>query len=244
MGIVNLTPDSFFPDSRATSVDDAIERIKRWVEKGAAFIDLGAVSTRPGAEDVSQEEEWRRLEPVLSAIAKNPDVIGKAMISIDTTRAEIVRRAHAVIGRFLVNDISAGEDDPEMLKMVGRLGLPYVAMHKRGTPKTMDSLVDYGDIVDDVIDYFKTFSKKAELANIKEWYLDPGFGFAKTKQQNLELLDRLEELKVVGVPILVGIADKRFTFDEQGKSHSSELEAKAIKLGADIIRCHQQPKTE
>lgn len=250
MGIVNLTPDSFYEGSRARSVKDALARIRQWVDDGASYVDLGAVSTRPGAADVSLEEEWARLEPVLEAWAacikgnlcqsRNHKSGGsKLTLSIDTTRAEIVRRAYAIIGPFLVNDISAGEDDPDMLTTVAELGLPYVAMHKRGNPRTMDSMNEYDDVVEDVKRYFRAFAAKTEALGIKEWILDPGFGFAKDNEQNRKLFDHLEEFKEFGRPILVGVADKRFTKDDNGVSHSREYELRAIRMGADIIRTHE-----
>lgn len=235
MGIVNLTPDSFFEQSRAAGVDDALARIRGWIDAGASYVDLGAVSTRPGAEDVSLDEEWARLVPVLKSLEGH---LPGTHLSIDTTRAEIVRRAYALIGPFLVNDISAGEDDPEMLPVVAELGLPYVAMHKRGNPRTMDAMVEYADVVEDVKAYFREFARKAEFYGIREWILDPGFGFAKNNEQNRALFERLEEFKEFGRPILVGVADKRFTKDENGVSHSREYELRAIGMGADIIRTH------
>lgn len=218
MGIINLTPDSFFEPSRFNmSV----------LESGADIIDIGAISTRPGAADVSLEEEWRRLEPVLKGLDS------RLRISIDTTRAEIVRRVYDTIGDFMVNDISAGEDDPEMLATVGSLGLEYVAMHKRGNPRTMDAMCEYGNIVDDLVDYFRQFETRAGEAGIREWILDPGFGFAKTVEQNLTLLRGLEAFKQFGRPILIGIADKRFT---QGRTEDYHLEG--LQHGADILRVH------
>lgn len=233
MAIVNLTPDSFYEPSRVWSdtADAALTRIRQLLDDGADIIDLGAVSTRPGAADVPVEEEWRRLEKVLTELAAEP--VGGSL-SIDTTSAEIVRRAHGVIGEFIVNDISAGEDDPEMLPTVAELGLPYIAMHKRGNPRSMDSLCEYPDgIMAELLRYFEAFSAKAEALGIREWILDPGLGFAKTEAQNWEILEKLEELKVFGRPILIGAADKRFTRGNTAAAH--EL---AIAHGADILRVH------
>lgn len=230
MAIVNLTPDSFYEPSRVWSdtADAAVARIRQLLDDGADIIDLGAVSTRPGAADVPVEEEWRRLEPVLTALSELP------LFSIDTTSAEIVRRAYGVLGEFIVNDISAGEDDPEMLPTVAELGLPYIAMHKRGNPRSMDSLVEYPDgIMAELLRYFEAFSAKAEALGIHDWILDPGLGFAKTIEQNWEILEHLEELKVFGRPILIGAADKRFTRGNTAAAH--EL---AIAHGADILRVH------
>lgn len=226
MGIINLTPDSFFPDSRC-SVQDAAARIARMLDDGADIIDIGAISTRPGAGDVGTEEEWRRLSPVLP-------MLEGVRFSVDTTSAEIVRRVFREAGPFIVNDISAGEDDPEMLPAVAGLGLEYVAMHKRGNPRTMDSLCSYPrGVVAELAGYFQNFADRAEALEIRNWVLDPGFGFAKTEEQNLELLERLGEFKTLGRPILVGIADKRFTHGDTEKYHRI-----ALQNGADILRVH------
>lgn len=226
MGIINLTPDSFFPDSRC-SVQDAAARIARMLDDGADIIDIGAVSTRPGAGDVGTEEEWRRLSPVLP-------MLEGVRFSVDTTSAEIVRRVFREAGPFIVNDISAGWDDPEMLPAVAGLGLEYVAMHKRGNPRTMDSLCSYPrGVVAELAGYFQNFADRAEALGIRNWVLDPGFGFAKTEEQNLELLERLGEFKTLGRPILVGIADKRFTHGDTEKYHRI-----ALQNGADILRVH------
>ena len=242
MGIVNLTPDSFWAPSRSEA-PDARERIMQMVSDGASIIDLGAVSTRPGAPDVSEEEEWKRLEPVLLDLGKGlPELSERGVrLSVDTFRSGIVRRVFDAVGPFIVNDISAGEDDPMMLETVAGLHLDYIAMHKRGNPRSMDSLTDYsaysenGDsgVVAAVKAYFEEFSARAEKAGIRRWILDPGFGFAKTNGQNMELLERLPEFKVFRRPVLVGIADKRFTM-----GRTPELQALAVRNGADILRVH------
>ena len=222
MGIINLTPDSFFPGSRYNySVLDS----------RAEIIDIGAVSTRPGAEDVELEEEWRRIEPFLTMWKeRKPDKV----LSVDTTRAEIVRRVYDNIGNFIVNDISAGEDDPEMLETVGCLGLTYVAMHKKGNPRTMDAMADADKpIMDMLCEYFELFALKAKDFGIEDWILDPGLGFAKTEQQNVEIIEKLDVLKKFGRPILIGAADKRFTHGDTEKYHLLALER-----GADILRVH------
>ena len=208
MGVVNLTPDSFRAETRAMSPAAVRRRVKALLERGCSIIDFGAVSTRPGAADVPIEEEWARLEPVISSTER----MGIPSISVDTTSAEIVRRTYGRIGRFIVNDISAGEDDPAMLPTVAELGLPYIAMHKRGNPRSMDALTDYPQgVVKAVDEYFEQFAEKAEKLGIKEWILDPGFGFAKTAEQNWDLLENLPAFRHFCRPILVGVADKRFT---------------------------------
>ena len=237
MGVVNLTPDSFWAPSRS-SIDNSIPRIASMVADGADMIDLGAVSTRPGASDVSVEEEWRRLEPTLKSLADRAVVeqygLAGVEFSIDTTSSEIVRRAFDTFGRFIVNDISAGEDDPEMLGTVASLGLPYVAMHKRGNPRTMDSKCEYpSGVIATLKDYFVDFSRKASEIGVNDWILDPGLGFAKTEAQNWEILENLEAFAEIGKPILIGAADKRFTHGDTEKANRL-----AISHGADILRVH------
>ena len=227
MAIVNLTPDSFHAPSRVAA-EQAGARIRTLCAQGADIIDLGAVSTRPGAAEVPLEEEWRRLAPVLRAWD------APALLSVDTTRAEIVRRVYDCVGPFLVNDISAGEDDPDMLATVGRLGLPFVAMHKRGGPRTMDALCDYPEgVVPALVAYFSDFARRAEEHGIAEWVLDPGLGFAKTAEQNWEILEKLDWLRGFDRPILIGAADKRFTGGDTEKAHRL-----ALAHGADILRVH------
>jgi dihydropteroate synthase len=230
MGILNLNGDSFYAPSRYNFPV---------LDEGPDILDIGAVSTRPGAADVSAAEEWARLKPVLRTLD------GGVAVSVDTTRAEIVERACDLLGRpVIVNDISAGEDDPDMLPAVGRLGLEYVAMHKRGTPATMQSMCEYGDVVSDLVDYFRAFAVKASEHGISDWVLDPGFGFAKTVEQNYRLLYSLEDFAVLGRPVLVGISRKSFIYRVLGKGPEDVLTATqvlhmaALERGADILRVH------
>ena len=204
MGIINLTPDSFYEPSR---YDFSI------LDSDADMVDIGAVSTRPGASEVPLEEEWRRLEPFLRTLRTGKE------ISIDTTRSEIVRRAYGIVGPFIVNDISSGEDDPRMLDTVASLGLKYVAMCRESDP----------------FSYFEQHRFDG-----LDWILDPGFGFNKDSEQNVAILSRLEELKVYGRPLLVGVADKRFTRVYPGGTEAVHLEALA--KGADILRVHDVKK--
>ena len=241
MGIVNLTDDSYFAQSRCGTVDQAVVRVGKMLDEGAAIIDIGACSTRPGSLPVGPEEEWRLLEPVLKAVkAAYPDV----HLSIDTYWSEIVGRTYNLIGDFIVNDISAGEDDPQMLPLVGRLGLAYVAMHKRGTPEVMQSLTDYSDVVAEVLSFFKCFAEKAFQNGISDWILDPGFGFAKTALQNYEMLARLDEFKAIGHPLLVGVSRKSMVYKyfnispEESLPATQALHLRALQLGADILRVH------
>lgn len=247
MGVVNVNDDSYFADSRCPDVASALEKIRKMLQEGADIIDIGACSTRPGAEIVGPEEEWRRLEPVLTAVkAAFPGVV----LSIDTFWSDVVRNAYNLLGSFIVNDISAGEDDPRMLQTVGDLGLEYVAMHKRGNPKTMQELTDYKSVTEEVIGYFAEFSRKAEENGVRKWVLDPGFGFAKTVEQNYRMLRELDRFKEVlradgTVPrILVGVSRKSMIYKHFDISPAEALPAtqvlhfEALTKGADILRVH------
>lgn len=247
MGIVNLTEDSYFAQSRCTDVDAALCRIASMVEEGADIIDIGACSTRPGAVQIGADAEWERLEPVLKAVR---ETFPHITLSIDTIWASVVERAHALIGEFIVNDISAGEDDPQMLPAVGRLGLPYIAMHKRGNPDEMQLMTCYDDVVEDVFDYFMDFSSRAESCGISGWILDPGFGFAKTVEQNYQLLSGISRFKDIkhndgeAVRILVGISRKSMIYrylditPEDALPATQVLHLAALQGGADILRVH------
>lgn len=243
MGIVNLTDDSYFSASRCASPSQAVALASRLVDEGASILDFGACSTRPGAEAVGAEEEWRRLRPALEAVRKEfPDV----RISVDTYWSDVVRRAYDAIGDFIVNDISAGEDDPQMLPLVGRLGLTYVAMHKRGTPKTMQSMTDYEDVTSEVADYFSDFSDRAGQSGVRDWILDPGFGFAKTLEQNYQLMRDLSRFKASfpSRKLLVGVSRKSMVYrllgitPEESLPATQVLHLHALQNGADILRVH------
>ena len=241
MGIVNLTDDSYYAESRCSDAEAAMSRIRTLVEQGASIIDLGACSTRPGSHPVGARQEWERLSPVLQLVRRE---FPQLRISIDTYWSEIVSRAYDLIGDFIVNDISAGEDDPHMLSVAGSLGLTYVAMHKRGTPENMTSLTDYKDVVSDIVEYFDGFAEKALQNGINDWILDPGFGFAKTLEQNYRLLSQLEKFKSLDRPILVGVSRKSMIYKclnispEEALSATQVLHYRALCSGADILRVH------
>lgn len=247
MGIVNLTDDSYFADSRCTDVQTALDRIARLVDEGADIIDIGACSTRPGSLPVGADEEWNRLRPVLSA-AK--DMFQNVTFSIDTYWASVVEKTYDMLGPFIVNDISAGEADPQMLRTVGQLGLKYVAMHMRGTPENMQMLTDYHNVVEDLIGYFRNFALKADKNGIKDWILDPGLGFAKTVEQNYSILRSLASFKRVakadGTPpdLLVGVSRKSMIYKYLGITPDEALPATqvlhlaALQQGTDLLRVH------
>ena len=251
MGIVNITPDSFYSGSRNMApdgkilIDKVVERVADMIEKGAGYIDVGACSTRPGSESVDAENEWKRLKAVLRPIR---EVVPPGVkISIDTFRRDIIARTLDEIGEVTVNDISAGEDDPMMLGEVAANSLEYIAMHKKGIPSDMQSKCDYGNgVTAAVMDYFREFALKADRLGIRNWILDPGFGFAKTVEQNYELLDHLAEFQAFGRPVLVGISRKSMIYKPLGLTpeapevltRTTELHRRAIAAGASILRVH------
>lgn len=244
MGIVNLTDDSYFAPSRisvAEGTESLTDRVRTMIREGAGIIDIGACSTRPGAAPVGAAEEWSRLAPALKALREE---FPETEISVDTVHAEVAERAYGLIGNFTVNDISAGEADGRMLPLVGRLGLRYAAMHMRGTPETMQSLAHYDDAVSEIMAYFRSFSAKAEENGIGDWILDPGFGFAKTLEQNYEILSSLETFRSFGRPVLAGISRKSMVYGllgitpEEALPATQVLHLKALENGADILRVH------
>lgn len=236
LGILNLTPDSFYAPSR-TAPGDVVSVARGMLADGAWGVDLGAVSTRPGSTPVTLEEEWARLRPALEALRD----LG-CVLSVDTFRSEIVSRVYDTVGQFIVNDITAGAYDPGMLPMVGRLGLPYIAMHMHGNPYAPSETP--GDIVEDELAYFQDFSLRASSAGISQWYLDPGFGFSKTLDQNWELLNQLSELQCFGRPVLVGISRKSMLWKRFGITPEEALPATsaahmiALQQGASVLRVH------
>jgi dihydropteroate synthase len=260
MGILNINNESFYSRSRHTALEDVDATLYKMVEDGADIIDIGACSTRPGSTPVSLEQEWEYLKEPLELIAgkylhsgEHRELSGrKVQISIDTFRSEIVRRAYGLLGDFIVNDISAGEDDPLMLSTVGELGLPYIAMHKRGTPSTMQQMTDYPQgVVNAVVEYFREFEQRAAKYGIKEYVMDPGFGFAKNLEQNYllfkampQLVDEIEEYAGKKRKLLVGISRKGMIWKPLGITPdealcgTAALNLQALLLGADILRVH------
>ena len=241
IGIINLNDDSFYRHSRVENEQSFRSRVEEMAAGGADIIDIGACSSRPGSVYPGPDEEWKRLQPALKVIARHFD--GHSF-SVDTFSSRIVRRVYDAIGPFMVNDITAGQADADMLATVAALGLPYVAMHSRGNGLTMDSLCDYGDVVEDVKAYFREFGRKAAVAGLENWILDPGFGFAKTVGQNLEMLARLHEFRELGRPLYVGISRKRMVWEPLGLSpedclsQTLVLQGQAALQGADYLRVH------
>lgn len=241
MTIVNVTPDSFYDGSRTFTEEEIERRVAQAIAEGADMLDVGGYSSRPNADEVSVEEECARVCRAMKIIRR---VCPEVAVSIDTFRAEVVRRVVVDWGDCIVNDISAGEADSQMIPTVARLGLPYIAMHMRGTPATMQSMTDYSDVVEEVRSYFVCKLDELHSAGITDVVIDPGFGFAKTLEQNYALMDGLHRLSDLGVPILVGISRKSMIYKLLGcapaeaLNGTTALHLEALRQGAKILRVH------
>ena len=241
MGILNVTPDSFFADSRCNECNKITHRIHTIVEEGADIIDIGGYSSRPGAFDISPNEEYKRLSEGLSIIKRYyPDII----VSVDTFRADIAKRCVKDWNVDIINDISGGTLDEQMFDTVAELQVPYILMHMRGTPNTMQNYTQYNNVVHDVISELQEFTNKLKSKGINDIIIDPGFGFAKTCEQNFELLNHLDDFNNIGRPILVGISRKSMIYKslsitpETSLNGTSVLNTIALLKGASILRVH------
>ena len=242
MAIVNVTDDSFYDGSRAMSDESLRNRICEVVGQGATIIDIGGYSSRPGADDISVEEEWSRVRRGLQAVrAVSKDVT----ISVDTFRAEVARRAIEEFGWIIVNDISAGELSPEIIDVVAEADVPYVAMHMRGTPQSMQQNTYYEDgVVAEVFRYFQQRVEYLMSRGVKQIILDPGFGFAKSVEQNYELLSSLNKFRDLGYPILAGLSRKSMIYKvldctpAEALAGTIALNWEALRQGASILRVH------
>lgn len=244
MTILNVTPDSFYAGSR-TPQPEAIEaRIREAVAAGCSLIDVGGYSSRPGADEVSPEEEWRRVEAGVAAVRRvAPDML----VSVDTFRASVAAQVIERFGAVVINDISAGELDETMFRTVARYGVPYIAMHMKGTPQTMQRLTDYGsDITSAVCAYFESRIAAMKQAGIRDEQilLDPGFGFAKTLEQNYALLGGLHRLVSMGYPVLAGVSRKSMIYKALGVTPEEALAGtialgwECLRQGATLLRVH------
>lgn len=240
MGIINITPDSFFAESRKTAIADVLQQAGNMLADGAAFLDVGAYSSRPGATDISVQEETDRLLPAVEAIVKQyPD----AILSIDTFRAAVAEAAIKA-GAHLINDISGGALDDAMFATVARLQVPYILMHMKGTPQTMQQLANYEDIFAEVYDYFVQKIHQLKQLGVHDIILDPGFGFAKKAEQSYALMNRMQELERLQLPVLAGISRKKMIYGllgntaDEALNGTSALNTIALMKGADILRVH------
>ena len=242
MGILNVTPDSFYSGSRKQTDTEIAERVEQILAEGGQMIDIGAYSSRPNADDVSTKEEMERLRRGLRILReKAPD----AIVSVDTFRADVAKMCVEEYGVQIVNDISGGELDKEMFPTVARLGVPYVLMHMKGTPQTMQEAPHYDDLMKEVLLYFAEKIQQLRDLGQKDIILDPGFGFAKTLEHNYELLNHLEALQIFELPILVGVSRKSMIYKLLGTTAQDALNGTTVlnticlmKGCANILRVH------
>lgn len=240
MGILNVTPDSFYDGGRFRNKSSILKQVDAMLDEGATFIDVGAYSSRPGADHVSYEEELSRILPIVEFLIKNfPDIL----LSIDTFRSGIAK-ACVEAGACMINDISAGHRDKKMLHTIADLNVPYIMMHMRGTPKTMQKQTTYDDLIKEIIQYFSERISEARSLGIVDLIIDPGFGFAKTLEQNYQLLNQLELLNIIDLPILAGVSRKSMIYKtlntsaEKALNGTTALNAVALLKGASILRVH------
>lgn len=240
MGIINVTPDSFFAGSRKQLIDDVLRGADQMLSDGAIFLDIGGYSSRPGAENISIDEEAARVTAPIEAIMNR---FPEAIVSVDTFRSEVARAA-VNSGAAIINDISAGHLDKDMLETVADMKVPYIAMHMRGTPQTMKGLTDYHDILLEVTKYFSSVLDHCNHLGIKDVLIDPGFGFAKTAEQSFDLLKKLDHFHHLNRPLLVGVSRKSMIYRtlnltaEEALNGTSVLNSVALFKGAAILRVH------
>ena len=242
MGILNVTPDSFYSGSRMGS-DEALigKRVEQILDEGGDMIDIGAYSTRPNADDISADEEYARLKTGLNIIKS---IDANVVVSVDTFRADVARKCVEEFGVDIVNDVSGGSLDDEMFATVAKLKVPYILMHMRGTPATMQQLTDYSDVTRDVIADLRQKKLALNELGVEEVIIDPGFGFSKTLEQNFEMLNRLEDFKQLCAPLLVGVSRKSMIFRTLGCTPVESLNGTTVintislMKGAHILRVH------
>ncbi len=240
MGILNLTPDSFYDGGRYKNESEILAKVETMLNEGATFVDVGAYSSRPNAEHISEEEELRRIVSIVELLIKSfPEI----MLSIDTFRSEVAKKC-VEAGVSIINDISAGTLDEKMLQTVANLHVPYVMMHMRGTPQTMQNLTHYDHLLKDILFYFSERISAARALGIVDIIIDPGFGFAKTIAQNFDLLNNLELFKMLELPILVGLSRKSMIYKtleisvNDALNGTTVLHTVSLHKGASILRVH------
>lgn len=240
MGILNVTPDSFYDGGKFTQEQSIVEHVAKMLAEGAAIVDIGGYSSRPGASDVTVEEEKKRVIPVIKLIKKH---FNDVIISIDTFRSSVAQEAIDE-GALMINDISGGARDVEMFKTVAELKVPYICMHMKGTPETMNSLASYENLIHEIIANFQQKLSLMISLGIKDIILDPGFGFAKTVEHNFELLNGLDRFQILEKPILVGLSRKSMiwktlsTTPNNALNGTTALHMAALNKGASILRVH------
>jgi dihydropteroate synthase len=241
MGILNITPDSFFSHSRKQTEQEIADRVRQIVDQGADMIDVGAYSSRPGAAFVSEEEEMERLRFGLPVLFKEAP---EAIVSIDTFRAEVARESVEKFGAAVINDISAGELDAKMFSTIAQLQVPYLIMHMRGTPQTMMQHTEYDNLMPDILRYFAEKVGTLTQLGVNDLWIDPGFGFSKTTEQNYEVMRKLNQFTIFERPLLVGISRKTMIRDVTGRASEEALNGTtalnmfALTQGANLLRVH------
>lgn len=241
MGILNVTPDSFYKGSRYSTEEEILSAAGRMLNDGADIIDVGGYSSRPGAKNISPVEEGSRVLKAIKLISRE---FPEAIISVDTFRADIAREAVIECGAHIINDISGGDADSKMFSIIENLNVPYIMMHMKGNPGTMQNNPVYEDIVADILKWFGERIFKLKSAGLKDIIIDPGFGFGKTIDHNFELLSRLGDFSIAGLPVLVGISRKSMiwktlnTSSDKALNGTTALNAIALSNGADILRVH------
>lgn len=240
MGILNITPDSFFDGGKYKDEKSILQLVEKMITDGADFIDVGGYSSRPGAKDVTQEEELERVLSVIKVIVKN---FPESILSIDTFRSEVARQAIEE-GALMVNDISGGALDNKMFDLIARHHIPYILMHMKGTPQTMKSMAEYENLISEMLDYFHPRLHQLHQMGVVDIMIDPGFGFAKTIAHNFELLKQLELLKILNKPMVIGLSRKSMiwktldTNPENALNGTTVLNTIALLKGASILRIH------
>ena len=240
MGVLNITPDSFYSGSRYMEEDAILTAAGKMLEDGADFLDVGGYSSRPGADDIPPDEEKRVLRAIKLISGEFPG----AVISVDTFRADIAREAVFDCGARMINDISGGESDSEMFPLIAELNIPYIMMHMRGNPRNMQYNTEYDDVVADILKWFGPRIVTLQSAGVKDIIIDPGLGFAKTIKDNFELLRRLNNFSIAGLPVLVGVSRKSMIWrtleitPDESLNGTSVLNTVALMNGADILRVH------
>ena len=241
MGILNVTPDSFYAGSRMQTEEDIAARARQIIDEGAAIIDIGAYSSRSNAEHISAEEEMNRLRTGLEILNRNHP---EAIISVDTFRADVAAQCVNEYGVAIINDIAAGEMDDRMFQTVADLGVPYIMMHMKGTPQSMQKEPSYDNLIKDVFLYFARKVQQLRDLGVKDIILDPGFGFGKTLEHNYEILNKLEEFSIFQLPILVGVSRKSMIYKllgggaENALNGTTAVHAIALMKGANLLRVH------
>lgn len=240
MGILNVTPNSFFDGGKYKNEEAILSQADKMLSEGATFVDIGAYSSKPSAEFVSEQEEIDRIVPAIKLILKH---FPEALLSIDTFRAEVAK-ASIENGAAIINDIAAGELDDKMFDVIADYNVPYIMMHMRGNPQTMQSMTQYGDIVKEMLFYFSEKVKRARSLGINDLILDPGFGFAKTTDQNYEVLQKMELFNLLELPVLAGVSRKSMIYKTLGNTAQEALNGTtvlntiALTKGAKILRVH------